>query len=300
MSAKVACAGIAVLDRVYMFEHLPLTPGKHIARGYRENGGGMAATAAIAIAALGGTAHWIGRLGADATGETLLTWLHRLNVNTEGTAIVPGGQSPSAGITLDAQGERVLAVYPGANLPDDAPIPEAALHGAGAVLADPRWVGGAERIFAMGRARGLPRVLDAELSPPAILHRLAPQADHVIFSERGLVDFTAIADPEAGLADAARKLDATIAVTLGARGSLWWREGHAVPLPAPRVQARDTTGCGDVFHGAYALGLAEGMPVMDAARFATAAAAIKATIANGWNGMPDRAAVMAMLQEDWV
>ncbi len=299
MSAKVVCAGIAVLDRVYMFEHLPLTPGKHIARGYRENGGGMAATAAIAIAALGGTAHWIGRLGADVTGETLLNWLHRLNVNTEGTTIVSGGQSPSAGITLDAQGERVLAVYPGANLPEDAPIPEAALDGAGAVLADPRWVGGAERIFAMGRARGLPRVLDAELSPPAILHRLAPQADYVIFSERGLVDFSGIADPEQGLADAAQKLDATIAVTLGARGSLWWREGRAVALPAPLVQARDTTGCGDVFHGAYALGLAEGMAVMEAARFATAAAAIKATIANGWNGMPDRAAVRAMLMEGW-
>ena len=299
MSAKVVCAGIAVLDRVYLFEHLPLTPGKHTARGYRENGGGMAATAAIAIAALGGTAHWIGRLGADATGETLLHWLHRLNVNTEGTAIVPGGQSPSAGITLDAQGERVLAVYPGANLPEDAPIPEAALEGAGAVLADPRWVGGAERIFAMGRARGLPRVLDAELSPPAILHRLAPQADHVIFSERGLVDFSGIADPEAALADTARKLDATIAVTLGARGSLWWREDRAVALPAPRVQARDTTGCGDVFHGAYALGLAEGMAVMEAARFATAAAAIKATMADGWNGMPGRAAVRAMLMEGW-
>lgn len=299
MSAKVVCAGIAVLDRVYLFDALPLTPGKHIARGYRENGGGMAATAAIAVAALGGTAHWIGRLGADATGETLLAWLHRLGVNTAGTTIVPGGQSPSAGITLDAEGERVLAVYPGRNLPDDAPVPEAALEGAGAVLADPRWVGGAERLFALGRARGLPRVLDAELSPPAILHRLTPQADHVIFSERGLVDFSGIADPAGGLAEAARKLDATLAVTLGARGSLWWREGRAVALPAPHVQARDTTGCGDVFHGAYALGLAEGMAVIEAARFATAAAAIKATLADGWDGMPDRDAVRRMLKEGW-
>ncbi len=299
MTAKVACLGMAALDRVYLFDRLPLTSGKHIAHGYRENGGGMAATAAVAVVALGGRAEWIGRLGDDATGRTLLGWLRRLGVAATHAAIAAGGQSPSAGITLDAEGERVLAVYPGSGLAEAALFPESVLDGARAVLADPRWVEGAARILSLGRARGLPCVLDAELSPPAILHRLAPLADHVIFSERGLVDFSGLAEPEAGLAAAARRLDATLAVTLGARGSLWWQEGRAVALPAPRVQARDTTGCGDVFHGAYALGLAEGMPVPAAARFATAAAAIKATLANGWDGMPDRDAVRAMLEEGW-
>lgn len=299
MSAKVVCTGIAVLDRVYLFDTLPLTPGKHIAHGYRENGGGMAATAAVSIAALGGRAAWCGRLGADATGETLLGMLRRLGVDTEGATVVRGGQSPSAGITLDADGERVLAVYPGANLPEDAPVPPELLDGAGAVLADPRWVGGAERLFALAAARGLPSVLDAELGPPQILRRLAPQADHAIFSERGLVDFAGTVDPHAGLAQAAAVLRGTVAVTLGARGSLWWRDGRAIHLPAPRVQARDTTGCGDVFHGAYALALAEGANAPDAARFATAAAALKAVRGNGWEGMPDRAAVTALLREGW-
>lgn len=290
---------MAALDRVYLFERLPLAPGKHIARGYRENGGGMAATAAVAVAALGGRAEWIGRLGDDMAGRTLRGWLHRLGVATGRAAIAAGGQSPTAGIMLDAQGERVLAVHPGAGLVEVPAFPDSVLDGADAVLADPRWPEGAARILALGRARGLPAVLDAELGPPAILDRLAPLADHVVFSERGLADFTGLADPEAGLAAAARRLEATLAVTLGARGSLWWREGRAVALPAPRVQARDTTGCGDVFHGAYALGLAEGMAVMQAARFATAAAALKATLAKGWDGMPDRAAVRAMLEEEW-
>jgi sulfofructose kinase len=299
MTARVACAGIAVLDRVHLFETLPLTPGKHIARGYRENGGGMAATAAVAVAALGGAASWIGRLGADPVGETLVGMLRRHGVGTEGATVVAGGQSPCSGITLDAEGERVLAVYPGAGLPEDAPVPPAAVEGAGAVLADPRWPGGAERLFALAAARGIPRVLDADTSPPEILHRLAPLADHVVFSERGLVEFTATGDPVAGLAAAAASLRGTVAVTLGARGSLWWREGRAVPLPAPRVQARDTTGCGDVFHGAYALALAEGAAVPAAARFATAAAALKATRGNGWDGMPDRASVEALVRQGW-
>ena len=299
MTAKVACAGVAVLDRVYLFDALPLTPGKHVATGYRENGGGMAANAAVAIAALGGAAAWCGRLGDDATGKTLLAMLRRCGVSTEGAIIAPGGQSPSSAISLDPQGERLLTVHLGTELPEDAPVPPSAVDGAGAVLADPRWVGGAEQLFALAARRGLPRVLDADVAPARILHRLAPQADHVIFSEGGLAAFSGDADPRTGLAQAARSLDATVAVTLGARGSLWWRDGRAIPLPAPSVAARDTTGCGDVFHGAYALALAERVTVEDAARFATAAAALKATRGNGWDGMPRRAEVVALLHSGW-
>ena len=299
MTAKVACTGVAVLDRVYLFDALPLAPGKHIATGYRENGGGMAANAAVAIAALGGAAAWCGRLGDDATGKTLLAMLRRCGVSTEGATIMPGGQSPSAAISLDPQGERLLAVHLGAGLPEDAPVPPAALDGARAVLADPRWVGGAEQLFALAAQRGLPRVLDADVAPPNILRRLAPQADHVIFSEQGLAAFSGDADPGTGLALAARSLDATVAVTLGARGSLWWRDGRTMALPAPSVSARDTTGCGDVFHGAYALALAERSTIEEAARFATAAAALKATRGNGWDGMPRRAEVAALLRRGW-
>ena len=89
MNTKVACAGVAVLDRVYLFDALPLAPGKHIATGYRENGGGMAANAAVAIAALGAAAAWCGRLGDDATGKTLMAMLRRCGVSTEGATITP-------------------------------------------------------------------------------------------------------------------------------------------------------------------------------------------------------------------
>ena len=259
----------------------------------------MAANAAVAIAALGGAAAWCGRLGDDATGKTLMAMLRRCSVSTEGATIVPGGQSPSSAISLDPQGERLLAVHLGAGLPEDAPVPPTAVDGAGAVLADPRWVGGAEQLFALAARRGLPRVLDADVAPPHILRRLAPQADHVIFSERGLVEFSGVADPATGLAQAARSLDATVAVTLGARGSLWWRDGRAIALPAPSVVARDTTGCGDVFHGAYALALAERSTIEEAARFATAAAALKATRGDGWDGMPRRAEVVDLLRRGW-
>lgn len=299
MSAFVLCAGIGVLDQVWELPTLPAAPGKYIAAGLRVTGGGMTATAAIAIAALGGGVAWCGRLGDDAAGASLMADLRRHGVETSGVTVAPGGRTPSSGVLVDAQGERILAVFPGAGLPEDAPIPPALVDRAGAVLGDPRWVGGAERLFAQAAARGLPRVLDAEIAPRETLRRLANQADHVIFSQRGLVDFCGVDDPHRGLVLAAASLRGTVAVTLGAAGSLWWRDGVAYPLAAPRIAARDTTGCGDVFHGAYALALAEGAAVEQAARFATAAAALKAERGNGWAGMPDRAAVEALLARGW-
>lgn len=297
--ARVVCVGIGVLDQVWELPALPAAPGKYIASGLRVVGGGMAANAAVAIAALGGQAAWCGRLGADEAGAAVLAALRRHGVDTRGVTVAENARSPTSAVLLDGEGERILAVFPGADLPEDAPIPSDVLEGAGAVLADPRWVGGAERLFALAARRGLPRVFDADIAPPAVLHRLARQAEHVIFSERGLVAFCGHSDAQAGLAEAAATLPGQVAVTLGARGSLWWREGRAVPLGAPIVQARDTTGCGDVFHGAYALALAEGLTVQDAARLATAAAALKAARGSGWDSMPDRAATEALSAQGW-
>ena len=90
-----------------------------------------------------------------------------------------------------------------------------------------------------------------------------------------------------------------MAVTCGAAGSFWRIDGALHHIPAPQIEARDTTGCGDVFHGALALALAEGEPVLAAARFATAAAALKARNGGGWRGMPAREAVEAMRAAGW-
>lgn len=297
MTARVVCVGIAVIDRVFELPVLPPGPGKFTAHGYRDSGGGMAATAAVAVAALGGRAAWCGRVGADESGAALLALFARHGVDA--AASITGGRTPTSGVFVDAAGERVLAVFPGAELPEEPRFQPALLEGAGAVLADPRWVAGSERLLQFAAARDLPRVLDADTGGRDAMRRLAPLADHIVFSQRGLAEFTGMDSPAAGLRDAASGLTGTVAVTLGEQGSLWWREGDIVPVPAPRVAARDTTGCGDVFHGAYALALAEGADVPGAACFATAAAALKARLGNGWDGMPDRASVEALLREGW-
>lgn len=86
-----------------------------------------------------------------------------------------------------------------------------------------------------------------------------------------------------------------LGVTLGAAGYLWLEGDAARSSSAPAVQVRDTLGAGDVFHGAYALALAEGRDIAAAAAFANVAAALKCTRPGGRAGIPDRAEVDSLI-----
>lgn len=66
-------------------------------------------------------------------------------------------------------------------------------------------------------------------------------------------------------------------------------------MPAFKVRAVDTNGAGDIFHGAFTLGLAEGRSVEQAARLASATAALKCARGSGWESIPDRETVDALL-----
>ena len=95
----------------------------------------------------------------------------------------------------------------------------------------------------------------------------------------------------------ARLTPAFLAATRGPRGTIWLNEaGELEETPAFPVQAVDTLGAGDVFHGAFALGLAEGEEVREALRFAAAAAALKCTRHGGGMAAPQRVEVEELLR----
>ena len=84
-------------------------------------------------------------------------------------------------------------------------------------------------------------------------------------------------------------------VTLGDQGCVWLEAGRVRRLPAFRVEVVDTTGCGDVFHGAFTYGLACGWDVERNARFASAVAALKCRALGGRTGIPRHDEVVAFL-----
>ncbi|MHB1317271.1 MAG: PfkB family carbohydrate kinase, partial [Anaerolineae bacterium] len=121
--------------------------------------------------------------------------------------------------------------------------------------------------------------------------------DHLIVGQRLAEQLTGESDP-ARAAEALWREDRTAAVvTAGSRGS-WYRvAGEPVRhQPIFPVTVVDTTGCGDVFHGAYALQLARGASNPECVRYAAAAAALKATRPGGRTGIPTHERVLALLE----
>jgi sulfofructose kinase len=285
------------MDRIMRVQSLPVEPTKVYAGGYDEVGGRPAATAAVAVCRLGGSASLIGRVGDDPTGEAIRAELAAHGVDVAGMRVLAGAQSASSNVTVDGRGERQIVHFAGRGLDVEADwLVADRLQGAGAALADMGWWPGARRLLELARVAGIPTVLDADLAADPRSESLLTLADHVVFSQAALARMSGEDDPARGLAWARRRVPGRyLGVTVGADGYAWLDGATLSRVPGHRVDVIDTLGAGDVFHGAYALALAEGAEVASAAAFANAAAALKCTRPSGRRGIPFRAEVDELL-----
>lgn len=302
MGTRVICLGITTLDRIWPVLDLPSTGGKYRASDYLEVGGGMAANAAVAAARLGADCAYWGRAGDDAAGSTMQQEMAAYGVNTANFRRFAGARSAISAVIVSQDGERMIVNYRGMGIPDDPSwLPLEQAKQADAIHADIRWVEGAAAIFTAARQAGIPTVLDGETATEAAFATVLPWTDHAIFSEPGLRSF---AGPDCLHNEASRREALTrvrelgcrvAAVTRGAKGTLWLDEQGFHHLPSFHVEVVDTTGAGDVFHGAYALAIGEGQSVAHAMRFASAVAALKCTRQGGRAGIPTRSEVDAFM-----
>ncbi|MEZ5741265.1 MAG: PfkB family carbohydrate kinase [Burkholderiaceae bacterium] len=283
----VICLGLCTLDQTWNVARIPQQPVKVLADGYTTSGGGMAATAAVTVARLGGRAAFWGRAGQDPTGLLIRAGFEQEQVDVGALRLFEGAQSPIAAVLVDADGERLIANFPGANLPD-APhwLPIHQVGGAQAVLADMRWISGAIALFEAARDRGIPTVLDADFAPTGDFGRILPLTDYALFSSAGLASYAGNADAVRALGQARAQGCVVAGVTRGARGTLWLDARGEHRTPAFAVRTIDTTGAGDVFHGAYAFCIGTGQSAAQAARFAAATAALKCRHPGGRQGIP--------------
>jgi sulfofructose kinase len=285
-ATRVTCLGLSAQDQIWRVDNL-LAGGSEKIKGldYSTIGGGMAANAAVAVARLGGQAAFWGRAGADAAGHAMHDALAEQGVDVTHFRLFPDATSSVSGIIVDAAGERQIVNFRG-RLPEAADwLPLGEVAGASAALADPRWVAGAVALFQAARAAGVPTVLDAEVADRDIFDTLLPLTDHAVFSESALQAFAG-SSLEAALAKVAAMGCGVAAVTRGKEGVVWRHDGTISTQAAYAVTVVDTSGAGDVFHGAYALGIGAGLEVADAMSFASATAALKCTRLGGRAGIP--------------
>jgi sulfofructose kinase len=292
-AAAVTCVGLCNIDYVVSVADIPKEPVKFRAHDWREIGGGLAATAAVAVARLGGRAVFCGRVGDDPVGVAIRADLEAEGIDTTWLRTLPG-RSPRAVVLVDRNGERLLATYADPTLPTDADWLDPKLEGV--LLVDITWPRGAIRALDLARRQGIASVVDADSTTrtsPQDVNEILKRGSHLVFSRTGLEQHSGEREITSGLRAMQAKYGAYVGVTDGADG-YHWLEGDALQhVPAPRIVAVDTNGAGDAFHGAFALSLARGEDERLAAQYAVLVATLKCTKPGSRAGLPTAAEVAA-------
>ncbi len=291
----VLSLGFANHDLLLVVDGYPPADSKRDALDLLEQGGGPAATAAVAVARLGGRVALLTTVADDQRGERILSDLAREGVDVSYCSRAPGAISALSLIVVDASaGTRTIFRYRGSLRPELERLDPKLVKGARVLLVDGHLPESALQAARIAREAGLPVVLDPGEPKPA-LEELLGLADYPISPLHTALWATGESDPEQAALGLLRRGAKAAIVTQGASGYLLATEEGVRQEPAFQVKVVDTTGAGDAFHGGFAFALARGRSVEEAARFAAAVAALKCRKLGGRAGLPTLAEVEALL-----
>ncbi|UCD49700.1 MAG: ribokinase [Phycisphaerales bacterium] len=258
--------------------------------------GGKGANQAVAAAKLGAHVHFVARLGDDLFGRQSLANFEREGVDATHVTLSSGVASGVALITVDAQGNNVIVVAPGANSALSADDVERAaddIRAAGAVVAQLEVpLETVQHAAQLAHESGVPFILDpapAQDLPAELLDMVSVLTPNE--TEARILTGVEVHDEPSARA-AARKLLAAgvdaVVVTMGGQGFLLAEANSMEFIAALAVQAIDATAAGDAFAGGLAVGLAQGQSLREAATFAGRAAALSVMKMGAQPSMPTR------------
>lgn len=298
-TADVLVVGSLNMDLRIRTPRLP-APGETLTgSGFDTDGGGKGANQAVAAARQGARVAMLGAVGQDAHGAALLAALQADGIDTHAVERIAGTPSGTAAILLMPDGENSIVVIPGANhalTPERVRAQADRLRQARVVVAQLECpLDAVAEALAIAREAGAVTVLNAAPVQP-LGDALLGQLDWLVVNE---IEAAALAGmPVPGPAEARavaeqlrRRGPRQVLVTLGAEGLVLAGPEGTLALPAPRVQAADTTGAGDTVVGALAAALAAGRPLREALTRAQAAAALAVTRLGTQSAMPTAAEV---------
>jgi len=292
MSARWDVLGfgaVTVDDLIYVGRH-PLPDSKTKVQSQQRQGGGLAGTALVAASRLGAKAAYCGVLGDDELSRFTLQGLAREGVDCAPTWYDPDARPIYAIVIVDlSTGQRsILYSTDGVVEPGPERITPDLVANCRVLFVDQTVIETALRGIELAHTYRVPVVGDVESDSDPRSPDLIRQIDHLIVGTQLAGRVTGESEPAAMVRALSGPDRPCCVVTAGERGC-WYSEhgGEVRHFPAFRVQVVDTTGCGDVFHGAYAACIARGKSVSSAIQIATAAAGIKATQPGGRSGIPN-------------
>lgn len=265
----------------------PSPDSKAEALAWEEQAGGPTATALVALARLGVACRFAGVVGDDGAGALIRRALDAEGI--DGTFLVtrPGRESQRAFIMIEQGSGRRTIVWqrPTGEPLQPGEVPETFLSGSSLLLLDGLMADVSLHAARLARDLGIPVMVDAGRMRPGMLD-IARQCNYVVAAEQFFLDLGWDCTPGHFSALAAGLGAPVVTVTLGAGGSLTWEGGKPFHVPAFLVEAVDTTGAGDVFHGGYGYGILQGWGVRETVVFATALAAMKCRRVGSQRGIP--------------
>lgn len=275
----VVGVGLNATDTVLIVPRFPAYGGKAPFTSEFLSVGGQVATAVVTCARLGLRAKYIGSVGDDERGHLQMESLRDSGIDIEHVQRRKNCPNQSAYIVVDeSTGERTIFWNRPACL-TISPEQIAAEQIAGARLLhiDGHDTPAVEHAARIARAHGIPVTVDVD-TIYAGFDKVLPLVDYLIASAEFPARWTGIEDPFRALAAIQRSAGMRVAaMTLGAHGALAYTEGRFHYSPAFVVNCIDTTGAGDVFHGAFCYSVLQQMPITDALEFSNAMAALNCT-----------------------
>ncbi len=294
--------GIAAVDDLIYVSEYPPVDCKIPVHGSTRQGGGPACTAMAATGSLGGRAAYAARFGENELSRYIASALERHGVDISHIVHDPQGGPYHSIIVVDGRGRRNVFYDPALYRvlsPDD--LPDSLIQSATLVLLDHLTEPSLTPVAEKARRLGVPVLGDIEGQSESAIH-LAALTDYLIVPRAFAVWASGAPEPSDACASLARAQRIATVVTDGAEGCYFSTAADPAVrhFPAFKVDAFDTNGCGDTFHGAFALAVARNLSVEEAIAFASAAAALKAMAAGGqrrgWDALPTFDAVLNFLR----
>ncbi len=292
---------VAVDDLLYVAAY-PAPDAKVQVRRRDRQCGGLTATALVAAARLGAHCAYAGVLGEDDDSRFVRDTFRREGVVVDHLVSRPGARPIRSTIIVDeGQLTRTIFYDLAGSVGADPELPPAdVIRSARVLLVDHYGVEGIIRATQIAHEADIPVVADFERSDRPRFPELLALVDHLVISRGFAEKLTGAPEPTEALPKLWSAKRQAVVITCGDAGC-WYRGADEAKSPRHQpafpVTAVDTTGCGDVFHGAYAVALARGLDLPARVRFASAAAALKAMQPGGQAGIPTRAATEAFLQQ---
>ena len=291
--------GQCCVDYLALVEQYPDINEKREVNSLTIQGGGPVATAMVTLSRLGASTSFIGKISDDYFGTLIQDSLTGEHVNIDHIVVEKGGRSQVSFIVIEKEtGKRTIfwsrpTVTPLS--PDE--INKDIIRNASVLHLDELMIEGSLEAARCAKDAGVTVVVDAGSLREGSLE-LIKMADYFITSEDFAKQYYKSYDPKAAAMELLKLGSEVVVVTLGDKGSITVSKESYFYQPAFKIKAVDTTGCGDVFHGAFIFGLIQRWDLKETIRFASATAALKCRNIGGRTSIPDLREVEEFLENE--